>query len=338
MGNASAVCMRKFIGLLHACATLLLLSAQSHARRQTMQPAAQFPFATEAVEPFVLANATVTGPASASVQAAFDAEYEEPLATIGGLRGLLHGRRRPGKWAKCSRCTMVSCRGTECSGHCRARRTVHDCSGQVTRIGLLQVCFTDPDADISAIPISALDPPDSVVVTAPSPYIGCALIANQDSSCPAPGTRGQLPAAEGSAAEQYEVGVSMCAAQRYLPDCDRPLYPLGICLCSRVALDGRKLGAGPCIISELDIANAPPGRGEGRVVVEARGAATYTGFSDYTEPADTAGYVKRLPVSKATLVADVDSKPELFEGASEVSLEVEGGIMVTLEADFVTKE
>lgn len=95
----------------------------------------------------MLADATVTGPASASVQAALDAEHEEPLATIGGLRGLLRGRRRPGKWAKCSHCTMVSCRGSNCSGHCRARRKVFDYFGDVACC----TCIERSDIDLDLV-------------------------------------------------------------------------------------------------------------------------------------------------------------------------------------------
>lgn len=276
--------------------------------------------------PFVLDNSIVTGPSSAAEEAAFEATMASRQRP---LRGLLHGRRRPAKNARCPNCTIVSCntRTSLCSGHCRgpnsaAKRTLFNCSG-FRGVDAALACLS-VEENIYDLAVSVLKPRDSLIVTAPSPFIGCADIAGLRSGCPAPGTLGLLQPGGNSTAIQYEVQASFCANTRYLPDCTfSAVYPLGVCRCQKVALDGRDLGTGPCDVTELAPDDSPPGRGERRVYVEERDGVTHTGFADYTEPDETPAeaYMVVVPAFLSGADDNVEIEMRFFHGV-EVQADV----------------
>lgn len=80
--------------------------------------------------PMVTSDAVVTGAISLKLkaQAAFHAASGD---WSGGLRGLLHGRRRPQNYSACPSCSMISCSRatgeTRCSGHCKCSRKLFTC-------------------------------------------------------------------------------------------------------------------------------------------------------------------------------------------------------------------
>ena len=269
--------------------------------------------------PFVVGNAIVTGPSSAAEEAAFEATMASLRRP---LRSLLHGRRRPARNARCPNCTIVSCstRTGMCSGHCKGRnsaasRRLFNCSGR-RGVDLALACLS-VEENIYDLAVSVLEPRDSLIVTAPSPYIGCADIAGLRSGCPTPGTLGWLQPGGNSTAIQYEVQASFCASTRYLPDCTfSPVFPLGVCRCQKVAFDGRDLGTGPCAVTELALDNSPPGRGERRVDVEERDGVTHTGFADYTEPDDAPAevYTVLLPAFLSGADDTVEVEMQFFLG------------------------
>ena len=240
------------------------------------------------VTPYVIDDSFVMGPAALTALPVAPAETEEHLDS-GGVRALLHGRRRPARYAVCNRCTIIRCTGRNCNGHCRRGRRVFDCS---TR--------NQPPRERCARPrrrggfnpvVSPLMPPASLVVTATAPFIGCAHIADRpaDAACPAAGTRGVMPATGNSDAVQYEVESSSCTRTEYTPECtNRPYYPVGVCLCSKVSLSGESMGLHACDARELELPSAGSATepDEVRVVIEDRGTTVYTGIFDYTEPED----------------------------------------------------
>jgi len=278
--------------------------------------------------PVVIDNAVVRGPVSAEMQAEYDADYEEQatagaagesgVAMAKGRRGLLHGGRRPSRYTRCNLCTVVQCnKDGICTGHCKYGGKLFYCdNGRIIRASTR--CEPVSAEQVKSIPISPVYPPKSVTVTVPSPYIGCAEIANCASGCPAPGTKGLLPGDGGDEATAipYQIQSSVCSSQRYLPRCTYiPMYPAGICECSKVALDGRDLGAGPCSVQELEVDTARPGLGDARVFVEKRGDLTHTGFSDYTDPdEDSPAYAYSLHVPVDGEEAGVVVELEVFEG------------------------
>ena len=239
--------------------------------------------AMHSVIPYVIDDAIVKGPTGRKALALWE-KYE--LQTPGGGRGLLHGRRKPRRYAKCNSCTIVRCAGgNACTGHCRKNRKVFHCS-EKHRTGGKTGCSSRGDPTVSP-----LEPPDSLVVTATAPFIGCVHIADRpaEAACPAPWTRGVMQAVGSSISTAYAVEFSSCTRTEYTPECiSRPYYPLGVCLCSKVSLSGASLGLDACDARELDLPSTDSRSDpeEVRVVIEERGATVQTGIFDYTEPED----------------------------------------------------
>ena len=290
-----------------------------------------------AVTPYVIHDAIVQGPSD--VEAPVRWERGEQQAPGGG-RALLHGRRRPIRYAKCPACTIVRCAGGNgCTGHCRRNREVRHCSEKHKVSPSPAPCAQDGDPIVSR-----LEPPDSLVVTATAPYIGCVHIADRpaDAACPAPGTRGVRQPAGNTTAFEYEVEFSVCAQTQYTPDCtNRPYYPLGVCLCSRASLSeaAQGLGLDACNASELDlpqtVSRSDPK--EVRVVIEERGATVHTGIFDYTEPDD-------MPVDQAEVRilgvytdpdADVTVSLMIYQGRELLDGDAEiGGVDGVVSDDY----
>lgn len=293
--------------------------------------------------PLVIQNAVVTGPASPEKQAEFDADSEPHGSGLdsgaGPQRSLLHGSRRPARYSICDTCTIDSCQGRACTGHCREDRKLFSCAGKRPRRGSGPECLP-VEQDIFDIPFSPLEPPAGLVLIAPSPYIGCVSIRGQDSriGCPSPGTRGVVPATGDSAAIPYEVQASTCTYTRYLPDCTTsPLYPVGVCRCLAVADDGEHLGFNPCVFTELEVNNSPPGLGELSVEIERRGASIYTGISDYSEPRDRPDevYTVTVPPSESGPTDAVNVRLLLFRG---LEIDVDEGTGVLEEEGMISED
>lgn len=143
---------------------------------------------------------------------------------------------------------------------------------------------------------------DALIVTAEQPYIGCAVTGNRAAGCPAPGTLTSVRA-RGRAARRSEVIVqsSRCLAEAYVPDCNSPVFPFGICECDYIAVRRRRRGArerqlrsatfvgrGPCSTDSLSW----DGVEADEIVVESRDGITFTGtgHSDYTDPGQEPTY------------------------------------------------
>ena len=256
----------------------------------------------QAVTPYVIHDAIVKGPSDLTALTQWKREEHQ---APGGGRALLHGRRKPIRYAKCPACTIVRCAGGNgCTGHCRRSRKVRHCSDKHTVMASPDLCSREGNPIVSR-----LEPPDSLVVTATSPFIGCAHIADRpaDAACPAAGTRGVRQPPGNTTAIEYVVEFSVCTRTEYTPDCtNRPYYPLGVCLCSKVSLSGASLGLDACDASELDL---PPSvsrsdQEEVRVVIEERGATVHTGIFDYTEPED-------IPVDEAEVrILGIETDPD----------------------------
>ena len=274
------------------------------------------------VSPYVIDDAVVHN------QSALAPWGVEEQQAAGGVRALMHGRRRPARYAQCNRCTIVRCAGgSRCTGHCRRNRKVFHCSDKnaAAKSGVssprdsgtgIGQCEHDGVATVSP-----LRPPASIVVTATAPFIGCAHIADRsaDAACPAAGVRGVMYPAGSPTAIEYAVEFSSCTRTEYTPECtNRPYYPLGVCLCSKVSLSGEDLGYDACDASELDLplADSRSGPDEVRVVIEERGTTVHTGIFDYTEPEDEpeSEVEVRIQGIATDPTADVTVSLRIFQG------------------------
>ena len=167
----------------------------------------------------------------------------------GAARGLLHGKRRPEKYSKCSVCTLISCNMDTkiCSGHCKRNRRLFTCR---TRGRAGGVCYSVDKPNPLSLEADPLDPLRSVEIATTAPYIGCANITGLPSGCPAEGTRGML---DGEL--EFTVRSSSCEQYLYNLTCAEgvnitPFHPFGYCTCL-IEYDGGGVALGPCSLSEL---------------------------------------------------------------------------------------
>lgn len=259
-----------------------------------------------AVEPFVIGGADVVGQVSNELQTAlrydpwaahrnarptddFVPGHRDGAQVSRGRRGLLHGTRPAWKYAICNRCTIVSCNvgRTSCSGHCKKNNKAFFCSRNNIPTS---ICITPPGGIVRPDSPDALATYNTVIVTAPTPYVGCANIANRPTGCPAPFTGGTT-----SDGNRITVVQSSCIAEGYTPECGSPYYPFGVCECKMI-VSGVGVVTRPCDTREvtLGVRSAPnglptaglPSTSEDGVTVDSRGRVTYTGFSDYTDEED----------------------------------------------------
>ena len=280
----------------------------------------------DTVAPFVIKDAIVLDLVDpAELRGEDDAGDQSGLTA--GARALMMMQRKPVRLAVCNQCSIRRCRGHTCSGRCRKLRKVYNCRSQLPRAappivpvggGNPPSCAlygpNDPFPPTDKLPLS-----DSLVVTAPAPFIGCAHIAGRAAgiACPAAGTRGTMHGGGASSGTQYEVTSSTCYRKDYCPRCyGDPYYPLGVCLCTKRALSGQDLGTGACDVSELEL-TGPHGTAEVPVGFEDRGGSTYTGISDYTEPFDEPQFTNSVRVRVTTVQPPVDVT---------VSLEIYAGL------------
>ena len=255
------------------------------------------------VEPVDISDAVVTEPVPARLLASLmhDPWYAHAGSVsstaggaIGAQRALLHGTRPAWKYAVCNQCTIVSCNAARtCSGHCKKNGKLFFCSQKNVPAGF---CIPPPAGTPPPSSPDPLQTYDTVVVTAPAPYIGCANIANRPTGCPASFTGGAT--ADGDA---VTVVRSKCLAEGFMPECGSPYFPFGICECT-LWVSGVGIVNQPCNTSELTLgvhSRFPdgPSTNEDGVVVDERGRITYTGFSDYTDADDEPEYKYNVTVT-----------------------------------------
>ena len=188
--------------------------------------------------PFVIPDAVLTGEVQGVYSTAAVASW------AGAARGLLHGKRRPSKYAWCSQCTLISCdRDRGCSGHCRKHGKLFTCRSRFN-----DVLPHSDDGRNSSVEPDPLGPLQSVVVSVKGPYIGCANIAGLPSGCPAEGTRGF----NDERMLEYTVLSSSCRQHLYNVTKDQTLfYPFGLCNCVTGYEDGDPARV-PCYLPELE--------------------------------------------------------------------------------------
>ena len=248
---------------------------------------------------FMATDAEVTGAAPAHLQAAFLADEAsfgraslgaEAIAAAGGLRGLLHGRRRAFKYAKCNKCTIITCSKEPfiCTGHCKKQSRLFTCR-TTSRFATVRECPDDPP-DPRTLPAEPLGRFDAAVVTATATFIGCANITNRPSGCPVTGTT-----ATTASGRRAVVSASTCMQHLYPPDCGSPFFPFGYCECTLAVVGTTGEMVVPCNASGLQLGDGDGTGGNvttalSQVAVVQLDNVTYTGFSDYTEEGDDPGY------------------------------------------------
>ena len=168
----------------------------------------------------------------------------------GGLRHLLHGKRKKSKYAKCNRCSVVRCQThTECTGHCKKRGKLFFCK---TNRNDPRTCKRGSGPyDPETLEVDSLDPLSSLIISTGSNLIGCAEVAGQGTGCPARGTRITRGPDRGMVVE-----FSSCMTRRYeLQDCESPFYPFGFCMCSFVRRTARSgfLASAPCRSDQVEL-------------------------------------------------------------------------------------
>lgn len=239
------------------------------------------------VKPFLAHNAIVNGPASRFHQDQFRQELRNSPRDLhdyrpasSSSRKLLHGFRNPRRYPRCRTCRAVRCNQTTCTGHCKQRARLFDCTitdaAQGGCVGLSVDEFAAQNNPPAAFPRD-----QSVVLTAAAPFIGCMISADRPTGCPPAGT----PASE-DFRDTITIVNSTCLTPPFVPDCNVPFLPFGVCMCEiEITVPGRAplVRPRPCLTTIW-----PGWSGEvepdNEIVVEAQGTTTYTGFSDRRYP------------------------------------------------------
>ena len=263
----------------------------------------------------VIKDAVVLGvvaPAEAEAEAEHNVGDRAGAGRTGASRALMSMQRKPMRLAVCPQCSIRRCRGDTCTGFCRKRMRVFRCRAQRPAADPVPCVFFAPNAPFP--PVDELPPSDSLVVTAPAPFIGCAHIAGRAAgiACPPAGTRGTMHGGGASSGAQYEVTSSTCYREDFFPRCRAdPYYPVGVCLCTRRTLSGQDLGTDACDVTELELSGIH-GTAAVPVEFEDRGEVTYTGISDYTEPFDEPQFTHAVGVRVTAVEPEVDVNVYLY--------------------------
>lgn len=271
-----------------------------------------------AVAPFVVSGADIHGPVSDELAAEL---LQESGSIAAGDRALLHGPKLPKKYPQCNRCRIIKCNSsTRCTGHCRRNLKLRFCS--TSNIPAAACAFLEDPVieDFEGLPPSNLSEFDTAVVSVPHPFMGCAEIGNLTTGCPARGTRATLP---GMGAAR--VVTTRCRSEYYIPECQSPLLPFGLCECVYRSLRRSRISPftrpsrprsliAPCRTSEL-AAGAGVGGGGASPSVDAimvlrSGRFTETWFRNFTTPGQRPNH--EYSVSATARSTDVNATLRIF--------------------------
>ena len=241
--------------------------------------------AMRTVVPYIAHDATVLGPATGASQRPLQNDLQRREAagysshlTQSSNRKLLQDSSLIRRYPPCPRCRVDRCNGRSCRGRCRRRGQLRSC---VARNGAPEPCDEVSEEEFVAQnkPPSSIPAGGSVVLTAAEPFIGCMVSADRPTGCPLPGT----PATdEFGLRDTITIVNSTCLTPPFVPDCNGPFLPFGVCLCE---IEITRPGQDPLVRPRACLTTVWPAWSgevdpENEIVVEARGNTTHTGFSE----------------------------------------------------------